>query len=54
MSSNKEAYTLLVDTLKNCDEAVKVISGHLGDLLESDDGELTINSDIITLLSGAS
>lgn len=49
MSSNKEAYTLLVDTLKNCDEAVKAISGKLGDLLENDDGELTINLDIIAL-----
>lgn len=49
MSSNKEAYNLLVDTLKNCDEAVKAIGGQLGDLLENDDGELTINSDIIAL-----
>ena len=49
MSSNKEVYNLLVDTLKNCDEAVKAIGGQLGDLLENDDGELTINSDIIAL-----
>lgn len=49
MSSNKEVYNLLVDTLKNCDEAVKAIGGQLGDLLESDDGKLTVDPDIIAL-----
>ena len=49
MSSNKEVYNLLVATLKNCEDAVKAISGQLGDLLESDDGELTVDPDIIAL-----
>lgn len=39
----------MVDTLKNCDEAVKAIGGQLGDLLENDDGELTVDPDIIAL-----
>lgn len=49
MSSNKEVYNLLVSTLENCGEAVKAVGGQLGDLLENDDGELTINSEIIAL-----
>ena len=49
MSSNKEAYNLLVATLKNCEDAVKVIGGQLGDLLESDDGELTVDPDTMSL-----
>ena len=49
MSSNKEVYNLLVTTLKNCEDAVKAISGQLGDLLESDDGELTVDPDTMSL-----
>ena len=49
MSSNNEVYNLLVSTLENCEDAVKAISGQLGDLLESDDGELTVDPDIIAL-----
>lgn len=49
MSSNKEAYNLLVATLKNCEDAVKVIGGQLGDLLENDDGELTIDPKVTVL-----
>ena len=49
MSSKNEVYNLLVDTLKNYDEAVKAIGGQLGDLLENDDGELTVDPDTISL-----
>jgi hypothetical protein len=49
LSSNKEVYNLLVATLKNCEDAVKAISGQLGDLLESDDGELTVDPNITSL-----
>lgn len=49
MSSNKEVYNLLVATLKNCEDAVKAIGGQLGDLLEDDDGELTVDPDTMSL-----
>ena len=49
MSSSKEVYNLLVATLKNCEDAVKAIGGQLGDLLEDDDGELTVDPSITSL-----
>ena len=49
MSSNNEVYNLLVSTLENCEDAVKAISGKLGDLLENDDGELTVDPDTMSL-----